>query len=764
MQARGPGTLGSCGIAIITATYFTEGNQAALEKLQEMALALIPLFRQGNPRVYTFPEFSFLTGYTGKDRFPDWFRVFCDGQLYGPDLSMRYAPDPGRFLHVTHVLEAIVRVRNTYPQIFTDPAFRDLLLLEDGQELELADVENKILVLRPGTKARITGATLPINRNRYQNGTVGRMFNFIVCNQPVDAMIPALNNAEILRLYTNGIIPNHDSVQFWVIENGRPDPSSFTPIRLVASVKLDETVLDRELQDRGYYPSMPGRYYTRYSRFRNRMRKRYEKAAERVIDRATSTIVPACKACDSLLETCTRGLARSARRRNNNVSCPHCARPLEVYWRGAKAYRVELARFASGKSTGAADPHYYGRHCTLLALDDGVTKHVALDHHDLETIVSAIVSPHDTKHVKTDIVLTHGTPGEYHARYEPCNTTTAQATSSRVQALPPATSIPDRLIKVKRDLATRVAAAQAEIMAAAGEIERRKQEKRDKIEAIIGFWRDKGFSVELTGISKSLNTISLVVDGLYFKVPGRWKRGHGNHYIQLVNHLGSEVESFILRRAEVASFNRFLENGLATLLPGASMRVLEVNAGNQFVRPEGYARRLLHRRKKVLVCSNCNAIPSLQWSWPRFYAPNPPASGNCSFCGAPVQLVERDPAILHIPFEPAAPPQPGIGYSSWRSTQRFNRSRYSHIGARYHDQHIDIPLTPGTRRMLYEGVQHQFKNGMIDPLKLSLKYMMNKIVEPSFDGSHVVSFAVGTAPGSIEWRPAQELPEDKLAL
>jgi hypothetical protein len=716
---------GTCWVAIITTTHFLDGKEAALEHFKKMGLALLEI-----PNPGLFRQFSFLKRHAGDPTLPRCVAVFCDNEALS-----RVNDGYGRHMeHITlfAVFEMLLELILDHPDVFHEAPFKSILLMDDGKSISWQDAIGKVLVPRNGAAVRVLGAYVPIHANPNNPGTTIKVMN-------VDCMgllrSQWLNDTRMLAYYASGAINPYEMIKFWVVETGCKHLESRTAAKL-----------------HFFSPAnLPRQQYYR----RRRARVMKAPGMPNLLQRACNTIIPACKSCDSALTfRLPRSLSRDEKRPK---SCPFCGTSLEVYWRGAKAYLVQLAN--------PTDFTAAGRWNSIPITDRNMTKHVPLRYHEIQLLTAEMTRALEQRGLgPVDINIKMKEGGNIQISCEPASDASLVCLGSRTWE--PGYAIPAQLVRRDGCVEERLLNAQQEISKILAEQAKKKQaliDKQNLIKAlpgeIIDFWTRYGFLIESANLDNRRKKLTVSIDGIYLK--GHLPDGSGQRPLSIANYTGMEIERFTFKSKESRLFTGCIETQLSKFSTGIFFRAVEQGirsrhqamTQSQKLIPEYNANRAMNRRRKVMACEACGAM-YMRYAHRHMQKTDHLSSPACPYCKAQTRLAERRPEIVHLDFDPPiAPPRP-----SWQSR------RFQFVGVKYHGLHVDLLLNARARHMLLLGIQDQFKNHQVGPLKLDLVYSLRKAVSASVSGAMISAIKPGTLVQEIEWRPAFELPEDKSAI
>nr|MDO8109972.1 hypothetical protein [Candidatus Sigynarchaeota archaeon] len=726
-QAEKDYVFGSCWTAIIASTFFLHGPSRALEAFKDMAGSLLK-----NEKNVQFIRFSYLEKFANDPAMPRFMKLFCDEPVYA--ISNAVTVSPKEFIPLSSVYNVLLEVANENRSVFSGSAFDSMVPLKDGESISWDDAIDKTLISPTNTTIRVTNAYLLA-----KNGSSANHFIYNVNYENISYQ-HWLASGQMLDCCASGKVNHFERISFWVIETGRQHPAANTPISL--------QVISPGVSVNTYAP-----YYRRFRRRSSRPPK-----LRPLLQKASNSIVPACKKCDSTLLSSFR--APASKSEFNMKQCPYCGNRLKIYWRGAKAYPVQL----TGLKTPEMASRYYGN--MLEILDDGIKKQVLIHPNEQEALVTEIIKTFGSKGFgPVDIEIHVDKYGYVQVNWSP---STGVPVSTQKSFTWNVTDIPDYLLRKNATMEERIIAGCKE---ASDKITAWKAKKQKKIDYkafvknfpdnIVDFWTKSGFFVESCTVDERRKRLSITVDSIMIHVKGTPKKD--NRLFDLVNYLGVAVEEFRFLPVENDLLLSFIEKDIGKTMAKIGLVAVErsIRSYNmsltpvQKLVPESNPKLVMKRRRKVLACEACSAM-YLKYFKRYMPAIDQFSSPTCPYCKVQKSLVERVPRVLQIDFDTAQSAPNASMY-------RYRRPIHS-IGIKYHGLHFDMPINARNKYVLFKGIQAQSKDQRIGPLKIDMTYNMRRIIDPSFTQAKIVAFKPGTAIHPIEWRSTCELPEDKSAF
>lgn len=235
--------------------------------------------------------------------YPPWVALF-DATLPG---RVPKDDDPHGILLVPphEVAAEALRLARERPALLDGRLLDNLHLVSPDETLAYEHVKEKFLIAAPGTPFTVTGLRFPVGT---MSGARGKPAPLLNVNGGMLAIYPGATCHRLLPAYVQGWV-ERPRVSFWVAEIGVPAREAIGHVSLQPCPLADPpAVVDRDVH--GLHDE-----------------------TDRFLNRFSGGVVPACKACDGIVDAT----------REEGDTCPHCRVPLEVYWRGARLFKVTLA-------------------------------------------------------------------------------------------------------------------------------------------------------------------------------------------------------------------------------------------------------------------------------------------------------------------------------------------------------------------------------------------------------------------------------------
>lgn len=626
------------------------------------------------------------------------------------------------------VVREALAIGRARPELCKAPILKKMRWMSPDEHIPFDTVERLMIFGEPGRFIYLTNLTFALSMKKGKITTDEKNIN-VNLNR-----ISLLNESfasDLLRSYTRGLIHRPVVVKFWVAELGkrfRDDQQGFILYPCLPRTDGDGT--------RGF-------------------QSRYAKHTERFLRRFENKMVSACKECDSMVNSTS----------TQPRTCPFCDKPLEVYWRGAKMYKVSLA-----PPKPPQERHYHTRDWVEV-LDDRIKKSVNLSRMELGNMIdyfyTELLKPCMTSEVGPMTARVH-IPRMYHSLM--LNTIELQSPDEPVNMiqevieLEPTFPIKDEYLRYQGPIQDRLAAGAAEVapidLARAKELQAI-QAEQDRIKTlgndVLDFWRKQGFTIEgEPTLGRTSTKLFGVFDGVYFRIPAPNDKVN----MILLNDNGKEIERFHLDPTEERKFLKFIQHRVNELKANVTLPVFEKASRTK---QKGSQQQLIlslgperdpRLKKPVLACEKCGAMYIKQARHHRVIDQFKTTS--CPYCGVPTNIVERKPRYLHALIQP--PPDKPVR-TGYRPPHQAKVDRKS-FWVQYHGQLIEVPVPAAKWFPTVFYIQDGFENGAIGPMQLALRYVLKELNHPSFTESTIKRIEPGKLSRPLEWRPPYALPED----